>query len=182
MPSANRLTISKTRVFDSSYRKSVPGGVTLTELHPTSMSVDIGSPDQFLLPLGFVVTGFHRATDGSIKLRIKLTGETAAGTVAWVTDDKFTTLDDWKNRLIPDGVGARTVLNEFNVQEGIGIPATWAVQCAKTSELAQWSGVVDIEVVDELSVAATAHEKLTFDLQKHPTAQEETRPSNCSNP
>jgi hypothetical protein len=178
-----RLTISETKVFDSSFRTLVPdnGGMakTLTELHQTSKSITVGAAEEFLLPFGFVISGFRRAADGSINLHIHLIGRTGTGEEAWHSDGDFTSVDDWMQTLIPKSVGASTVLKEFGIDGRTAIPSVWAVQCAEADELAKWDGEVDILVIDKLSSGASAQDQLIFNIHRLPQSQSGETPSNC---
>jgi transcriptional regulator with XRE-family HTH domain len=150
--SSAKVSISHLRMFDDSYRDGPAGKRTLTSLHRKAQYYDITSTDEFLLALGFVISGYATTPEGGVKIEIKLSGLSNEAKRVWETHHKFSRVDDWKEMRVPKrGVGAPAVLQEFRLNDGAAIPVITVVECAEPEQLAQWTGSIVIEVRDEMS-------------------------------
>lgn len=158
------LGISQLRVYDDAYRTGMPKHRTLTALHRKPAFYEITTPDEFLLALGFVISGYAKTPEGGINVTATLIGQ-GVNSEAWHTDVKFTLPDDWKNTDVAKSVGADDVLRQFGLRDGAAIPVIAIVECAQVDELAPWTGKIDVEVTDNVS-HHTAKDSITINLNK----------------
>lgn len=162
------LTISEIRVFDDSYRAGPDGSRWITALHRRSHYFEIGNANEFLLPLGFVISGYAVRADGGISIKIELEGLPKNPEPVWHTHHSLSRVDDWNNLelfIAFKGISAEDVLREFGLKGGTAIPIVTMVQCAQPDELVPWSGKIEISVTDEIA-HRTATANLTLDLKK----------------
>jgi hypothetical protein len=163
--SSSKLSISHLRVFDDSYRDGPVNERTLTALHRKAQYYEISSADEFLLALGFVISGYATKPNGDIDVEIWLYGQSDEGKEAWKTHYNFSRPDDWKEMLVVQRLGAPALLREFNLAEGAGIPVITVLQCAEPEELTRWAGPILIQVTDRITGSRDAR-TVTIDLKK----------------
>jgi DNA-binding XRE family transcriptional regulator len=162
------LTISRVTLFDEAYSEGPVGSRTLSSLHHRGNSYfEIKNPDDFLLVIGFLITGYAKDRNGNPELDITLTGTPSSpDKKSWDTNKKLSYPEAWGEMLVPQSVTSASVLREFAVVEGRAMmPVIAAVQCALPSELADWTGNIQIKVEDLLT-KSTATAMVKLDLRK----------------
>jgi hypothetical protein len=174
--SGQDLAISQLRVYDDSYRTGPPGHRKLTALHRKMAAFyEIATADEFLLSLGFVISGYTKRPDGVINVEAAVVGK-GVDSNAWQVDYKFTRPNDWTGMDVPDSVGAAAVLGEFSLRDEAALPIIALIECAEVDELARWTRRVEIKVVDHVG-NQTASDSITINLNKPGNL---TPPSNCA--
>jgi hypothetical protein len=89
------LAISQLRVFDDSKRAGQPGRRTLTALHKKKAAFyEITTADDFLLSLGFVISGYTKKPDGGINLEAVVAARVQYFLRAW--SDPFCARDHYR--------------------------------------------------------------------------------------
>jgi hypothetical protein len=170
------LAISQLRVYDDSYRAGQPGRRTLTALQRKKAAFyQITTTDEFLLSLGFVISGYAKKSDGGINVEAAVVGK-GVDSDAWQVDYKFTRPDDWTRMDVPESVGSAAVLGEFNLRDEAALPVITLIECAQVDELARWTGRVEIKVTDRVG-DQKASDSITINLNKPGNL---TPPSNCA--
>lgn len=170
------LAISQLRVYDDSYRTGRPGSRTLTALRRKKAAFyEITTTDEFLLSLGFVISGYAKKPDGGINVEAVLIGK-GVDSNAWHVDYKFTRPDDWTRMDVPEGVGAPAVLSEFNLGDEAALPVVALIECAQVDELTRWTGRVEIAVIDHVG-DRKANDFITINLNRTGNL---TPPSKCA--
>jgi hypothetical protein len=173
--SGQSLAISQLRVFDDSYRKGQPGHRTLTELHKKSAAFyEITTTDDFLLSLGFVISGYAKKPDGSINVEAIVSGK-GVDSIAWHVDYKFTRPDEWMEMDASKSVGAPDVRSQFSLRDPAAFPVIALIECAQVYELAPWTGGVEVKVIDHVG-DKEANDSITINLNKTGNLKP---PSNC---
>lgn len=177
VPGQSNPAISQLRMFDDSYRKGHPGHRTLTALRKKKAAFyEITTTDEFLMSLGFIISGYARKPDGSINLEAVVTGK-GADSDAWHVDYKFTRPDEWRRMDVTESVGAPAVVSEFNLSDETAFPLITLIECAEVDELVRWTGRVEIKVIDHNNGDKEANDRITINLNRTGNL---TPPSKCA--
>lgn len=177
IPGQSSLAISQLRMFDDSHRKGQPGHRTLTALRKKKAAFyEITTTDEFLMSLGFVISGYTKKPDGSINLEAVVTGK-GANSDAWHVDYKFTRPDEWRRMDVTESVGAPAVVSEFNLRDESAFPLIALIECAEVDELVRWTGRVEVKVIDHNDGDKEANDRITINLNRTSNL---TPPSKCT--
>jgi hypothetical protein len=158
------LAISQLGVYDDSYRTGPPGHRILTALHRKKAAFyEITTTDDFLLSLGFVISGYAKKSDGGINVEAVVVGN-GVDSIAWHVDYKFTRPDEWTGMDVPENLGAAAVIGAFNLRDNeAALPIITLIECAQVDELVRWTGRVEINVMDHVG-NQTASDSITINL------------------